>query len=468
MAGKTLSKRKLGELIGNMTPAAALHSKRCKKLAEFVLSCVEEGTPFTKEPYNEKELISAISFHDFGKSFISLDTISLRYCKKAADKTEYRRHVSAAEEYIKENSEVDVKARNGRSFDKYLYDCSVFHHEAYDGSGFPQGLSGKDIPFAARLCAAVDFIDTALDFDMGAELPFEETMEALKNASGSLLDPTVCKLILKNREGLAELCNAIAQSQRRSAGAKSGVTVTFLGQYTAFSYALVGYETRVTLHDTLFGDVTGEFFRPMAAKSEVAVRLDRLVRHKTLRHAEKFVRHEINFGRVTLFESLRSLSKKSYVSELQKLLYVYEVEPTKLTVCVPEDILLSDASNLVEPLNQLHEMGVRLSVDGFGNLASSFELFEKIKFDEVRLGKKLVKKVWQSKDAFNIASGLVTIARNLGMDVVCSEIETVEDERTMTGMGVNILSGILYGGEMTANALENVIKEEGEEGAENE
>ena len=66
------------------------------------------------------------------------------------------------------------------------------HHERWDGSGYPRGLSGDDIPFAARIFAVVDVWD-ALQSDRPYRKAWSEkkTIEYLIDQSGKEFDPRV-------------------------------------------------------------------------------------------------------------------------------------------------------------------------------------------------------------------------------------------------------------------------------------
>ena len=73
------------------------------------------------------------------------------------------------------------------------------HHERWDGSGYPEGLSGENIPIGARILAAVDCLDAlASDRQYRQALPLVEAMEKVKEKSGTWFDPRVVD-ILQNR-----------------------------------------------------------------------------------------------------------------------------------------------------------------------------------------------------------------------------------------------------------------------------
>jgi putative nucleotidyltransferase with HDIG domain len=77
-------------------------------------------------------------------------------------------------------------------------DIPYAHHERWDGSGYPQGLTGKAIPLAARIFAVVDAWDAMLsDRPYRKALPAEEVIAQIKSESGSHFDPQVVAAFLK-------------------------------------------------------------------------------------------------------------------------------------------------------------------------------------------------------------------------------------------------------------------------------
>ena len=66
------------------------------------------------------------------------------------------------------------------------------HHEAYDGSGYPQGLAGDEIPLAARITTVADVLDALTSQRCYKEAwPFERALAEVKAQAGIKLDPAV-------------------------------------------------------------------------------------------------------------------------------------------------------------------------------------------------------------------------------------------------------------------------------------
>jgi len=66
------------------------------------------------------------------------------------------------------------------------------HHERWDGSGYPQGLRGRDIPIAGRVMAVVDVYDAATTRELyRASISHEEACQFIVRGKGTHFDPGV-------------------------------------------------------------------------------------------------------------------------------------------------------------------------------------------------------------------------------------------------------------------------------------
>ena len=84
------------------------------------------------------------------------------------------------------------------------------HHEKWDGSGYPDGLAGEDIPIGARILAAVDCLDAlASDRQYRKALPLDEAMAKVVAEAGKSFDP----------RGGWRFCSAATLNWRRLANA---------------------------------------------------------------------------------------------------------------------------------------------------------------------------------------------------------------------------------------------------------
>jgi putative nucleotidyltransferase with HDIG domain len=80
------------------------------------------------------------------------------------------------------------------------------HHEAWDGSGYPDGLKAADIPIGARILTAVDCLDAlASERPYRRAMPLEEAMAFVKNKAGVQFDPDVVQLLAEHYPRLEQM-----------------------------------------------------------------------------------------------------------------------------------------------------------------------------------------------------------------------------------------------------------------------
>jgi len=91
------------------------------------------------------------------------------------------------------------------------------HHEKWDGSGYPLGLKGAEIPLGARILSAVDYLDAlASDRQYRRALPLKDVMQKLAAEAGKSFDPKVVTVLQKRYQHLETLAVAKSVVDRNS------------------------------------------------------------------------------------------------------------------------------------------------------------------------------------------------------------------------------------------------------------
>ena len=86
---------------------------------------------------------------------------------------------------------------------------SLTHHERYDGTGYPQGLRGKQIPLFGRIVALADVFDALITKRPYKEAyDFDEAIRIIKDQSGKHFDPVIIKAFLKRKNRIKKIWQA--------------------------------------------------------------------------------------------------------------------------------------------------------------------------------------------------------------------------------------------------------------------
>lgn len=132
----------------------------------------------------ESDLIfRAAELHDVGKIMIDEKLILKKDSFTAEEYRVMKDHTRAGYEILSGNKSPLLQA-GAR--------IALTHHEHYDGSGYPSGLKGEEIPFYGRLVALADSFDTVTTSRTNREpLEFEQALAYVKEKSGKLFDPRI-------------------------------------------------------------------------------------------------------------------------------------------------------------------------------------------------------------------------------------------------------------------------------------
>jgi putative nucleotidyltransferase with HDIG domain len=131
---------------------------------------------------------TAALLHDIGK----IDPLYVTIIAKPSDLTEHERRI------IRTHATTGADLlQTLTSLDKEVIIGVRHHHEMYDGSGYPDGLSGKNIPLAARIIMICDAVDAMLsDRPYRDALSVDEVREELRRCAGTQFDPELVDAIL--------------------------------------------------------------------------------------------------------------------------------------------------------------------------------------------------------------------------------------------------------------------------------
>jgi putative two-component system response regulator len=132
--------------------------------------------------------------HDIGKVAMR-DDILLKAWAPGGDEFErMKKHTILGHEALRA-----AERKLGKSdFLRYAREIALTHHERWDGSGYPGGLKGDEIPISGRLMAIADVYDAMVSKRVyQAPLPHEEAVQIIKNGEGTLFDPDVVDALLE-------------------------------------------------------------------------------------------------------------------------------------------------------------------------------------------------------------------------------------------------------------------------------
>ncbi len=186
--------------------------KHVKRTSEYVEALVKElrrsgeYTEILDDRYMHDVMLSA-PLHDIGKITIP-DAILTKAGRLTTAEFEIIKQHTVNGKQIIEESMSDIEDEN---FLKVAKSVALYHHECWDGSGYPYGIAGDEIPLAARIMTIADYFDALVaKRSYKAALPTSVVFDNIKEQRGKKFDPVVTDAFLRIRDKIDEIARANA------------------------------------------------------------------------------------------------------------------------------------------------------------------------------------------------------------------------------------------------------------------
>jgi len=183
-----LTMTKLAELAEKRDVDTGAHLQRIPRYCQVLVEELQRNGYYEELLDEEyvKALLDASPLHDIGKVAIP-DAILLKPGPLTPEEFEV----------MKAHTLVGADILSGAEFLRMAHDIALAHHEKWDGSGYPNGWAGKEIPLAARIVALVDVYDALTSKRVYKEaLSHQKACAIIAQESGRHFDPRIVQAFL--------------------------------------------------------------------------------------------------------------------------------------------------------------------------------------------------------------------------------------------------------------------------------
>ncbi len=192
----------MSNLVDNRDITTGEHIKRTASVVWQVgKELLKEGKfpEILDENYVETMRLAA-PMHDIGKIKIS-DSILMKPARLTDEEYEIMKEHTVFGKQVIEDT---LKNLEDKLLVQIACDIAMYHHEKYNGKGYPEGLSGENIPLCARIMAVADVYDALKEKRCYKDaFPLEEVYAIMEEDSGSHFDPVVLNAFMTIRDEIS-------------------------------------------------------------------------------------------------------------------------------------------------------------------------------------------------------------------------------------------------------------------------
>ncbi len=206
------------------------------------------------------------------------------------------------------------------------------------------------------------------------------------------------------------------------------------------------------------GMISPDEFVPQAEQSGNIIPFTRWTLEQTLYQQSQWLDEAFDVN-LALNLSPRSLHSKEILSLIEDLVSASRMNPRQLTLELTETAVMLDPGGAMMNLKRLHDLGVRLSIDDFGTGYSSLSLLRQLPLNEIKIDKSFVENMIGNPQDRVIVASTISLAHNLGLDVVAEGVETDEQLSLLRSLACDTIQGFLLAEPLPREALAAWTKE---------
>jgi predicted signal transduction protein with EAL and GGDEF domain len=156
--------------------------------------------------------------------------------------------------------------------------------------------------------------------------------------------------------------------------------------------------------------------------------------------------------------SAKQFIQPNLVEQVKQVLGETHLDPGSLKIELTESVAMQDAERTTRILTELRALGLGTSIDDFGTGYSSLSYLIRLPLDILKLDRSFVSRMDKNKESRQIVHTIISLADNLGMDVVAEGIETVEQADELKLLGCQYAQGYFFSKPINKGSVEALLK----------
>ena len=225
-------------------------------------------------------------------------------------------------------------------------------------------------------------------------------------------------------------------------------------KYSLKQGCIAGAEALVRWIHPQWGFMSPGEFIPLFEKNGFIPRLDRYMWDKVCRLLGQWKREGHPMIPISVNISRADIFRQDLVKTLTGLTEKYGVEPKYLHLEITESAYVDNASQIVEKLKELRQLGFPIEMDDFGSGYSSLNMLGQLRLDVLKLDMQFVRNETDKPEDRSILRDIVTMGHRLGLGIVAEGAETQQQVERLKAAGCDYVQGYFFAKPMPLDQFE--------------
>ena len=223
--------------------------------------------------------------------------------------------------------------------------------------------------------------------------------------------------------------------------------------------AIYGVEALLRWDHPQYGRLMPQHFVPLAEETGLIVQLGVWVLKEGCRQLQVW-RQKYPHMRLAMSINIsgRQLQGAGLDEALRQAVTTSGVDPTAVVLEITESVLMQQTDTVLERLQQLKAVGVRLAIDDFGTGYSSLSYLQRFPIDILKIAKPFVEEVAHGADRSALARAIIGLGDTLRLDTIAEGIEMAEQRSALIELGCTLGQGHHFWAALPAAAIGELLE----------
>ncbi len=247
--------------------------------------------------------------------------------------------------------------------------------------------------------------------------------------------------------------HAHLQKDLRHALDRGEFHLVYQPQVLAATTEMTGVEALIRWIHPEHGTVSPEVFVPLLERSGMIDRVGEWVLRKACEDAVTLDASGVSGLHMAVNVSPVQLREDHFTDTVERVLAETGLPAERLEIELTESIPVDASDAILDHMNDLRSIGVRLAIDDFGAGYSALSYLNKFPVQKLKLDKSFVQNIDGTADETVVTQTVVNLAHRLDMTVIAEGVETADQFDIVSALGCDICQGYLFSAPMAAPAL---------------
>jgi len=239
--------------------------------------------------------------------------------------------------------------------------------------------------------------------------------------------------------------------------------VYYQPKHNAKTGKLVGAEALIRWIHPEYGFMSPADFIPLFEKNGFIVEIDHYVWLRTCINQKKWAEKGIKTVPISVNGSKLTMADDELVKIMKESIIENGISPDMLHLEITETLMTENVSDLVERLNSIRNLGVKIELDDFGSGYSSLNVLSALPIDVVKLDMSFMQQFGDEKRT-KVLVAVINLAKELGFGTVSEGVELKEQNELLGELGVDMIQGYYYSKPLPEDEFEFYMMEHSAEG----